>query len=76
MRYIYVSKPGGRPMNIGINKAKRIAHATDRRDQAGVVATLGGGYPRQRINHRELVRRRHRYYHEQYEEFVRERNHG
>ena len=33
MRYIYVSKPGGKPLNIGINNAKRIARSVDKRDQ-------------------------------------------
>ena len=71
MRYIYVSKKGGKPMNIGMNKAKRIARSADKRDQAIVLAKLGPGLPRQHENHQDLVRSRHRYYHEQHEEFVR-----
>lgn len=74
MRYIYVSKPGGKPLNIGINKAKRIAHDADRRDQLIVLAKLGPGLPREHSHHQQLVRSRHRYYHEQHEEFVRERS--
>jgi hypothetical protein len=70
MRYIYVSTKGGKPLNIGINRAKRVARSADRRDQAAVVGSFGGGLPRQHIHHQELVRARHRYYHEQQDEFV------
>ena len=62
MRYIYVSKPGGRPLNIGMNAAKRAARIADQRDQQQVVATLGPGFPRQHVHHQELVRQRHQYY--------------
>jgi len=71
MRYIYVSKPGGKPLNIGINKAKRRARRLDKRDQLAVLRNLGPGLRRQHGFHQELVRSRHRYYHEQHEEFVR-----
>jgi hypothetical protein len=70
VRYIYVSKPGGKPMNIGMNKAKRRARRLDKRDQLAVLKTLGVGLPRSRINHQQLVAARHRYYHDQHEEFV------
>lgn len=63
MRYIYVSKPGGKPLNIGINKAKRIARSADERDRAIVIAQLGPGLPKQAKHHQELVQRRHAYYH-------------
>jgi hypothetical protein len=71
MRYIYISQKGGKPLNIGINKAKRVARHADRRDQLAVLATLGTGLPRQHARHQQLVHSRHRYYHEQHEEFVR-----
>lgn len=71
MRYIYVSKKGGKPMNIGMNQAKRVAHHADRRDQAIVLARLGPGLPRQHSHHQQLVLSRHRYYHDQHEELVR-----
>ena len=62
MRYIHVSKPGGKPLNIGMNAAKRLARIADQRDQQQVLATLGFGLPRQHARHQELVRQRHRYY--------------
>jgi hypothetical protein len=71
MRYIYVSKKGGKPLNIGVNKAKRRAHRLDKQDQAIVLAKLGPGLPRQHSHHQQLVLSRHRYYHDQHEEFVR-----
>ena len=75
MRYIYVSKKGGKPLNIGINRAKRVARAADKRDQTQVLATLGTGLPREHSHHQQLVRSRHRYYHEQHQEFVRGQSH-
>jgi hypothetical protein len=74
MRYIYISRAGGKPLAIGMNQAKRVAHSADRRDQLSVLKTLGTGLPRQHSHHQQLVRSRHRYYHEQHEEFVRERS--
>jgi hypothetical protein len=71
MRYIYVSKPGGKPLNIGMNAAKRRAARLDKQDRAKVVKVLGSGLPIQHTHHKELVASRHRYYHEQHEEFVR-----
>ncbi len=71
MRYIYISKKGGKPFNIGMNKAKRVARRADKRDQVTVLATLGAGLPHQHSHHQTLVRSRHRYYHEQHEEFIR-----
>jgi hypothetical protein len=74
MRYIYVSKPGGKPLNIGVNKAKRQARRLDAQDQAAVLKQLGPGLPRQRSHHQQLVASRHRYYHDQHkqhEELVR-----
>ena len=73
MRYIYVSKKGGKPLNIGINKAKRIARRTDKLDQLEVIKALGVGMARQHGAHQQLVLSRHRYYHDQHEEFVRAR---
>ena len=60
MRYIYISKRGGKPLNIGINNAKRVARRADKRDQTQVLLTLGPGLPRQHGHHQELVQRRHR----------------
>jgi hypothetical protein len=62
VRYIYVSKPGGKPLNIGMNAAKRLARIADQRDQQQVLAALGSGLPRQHARHQELVRQRHQYY--------------
>jgi hypothetical protein len=71
MRYIYISKKDGKPMNLGMNQAKRVARSADERDQAAVLKTLGPGLPRQHSHHQQLVKSRHRYYHEAHEEFVR-----
>ena len=71
MKYIYVSTKGGKPMNIGMNQAKRVAHRADKQDRAKVVKLLGAGLPMQAQHHQQLVRSRHRYYHEQHDEFVR-----
>lgn len=71
MRYIYVSKKGGKPLNIGVNQAKRVARHADRRDQVMVLKMLGNDLPRQHSHHQQLVLSRHRYYHDQHEEFVR-----
>lgn len=71
MRIVYQSRKGGKPLNIGMNAAKRVARSADKREQLIVLETLGGGLPRQHGNHQQLVRSRHRYYHEQHEEFVR-----
>jgi hypothetical protein len=65
MHYIYVSKKGGKPLDIGMNATKRVARSADRRDQLIVLKTLGPGLPRQHSAHQALVRRRHRYYTEQ-----------
>jgi hypothetical protein len=70
MRYIYTSGKGSKPMNIGMNKAKRQARRLDKQDQAAVLKNLGPGFPRQHGFHQELVRSRHRYYHEQHQEFL------
>ncbi len=76
MRYIYVSRKGGKPLNIGVNAAKRRAHRLDTQDRAKIVKLLGAGLPTQSIHHSELVRSRHRYYHEQHDEFVRSQASG
>lgn len=54
----------GTPYNVGMNRAKRIARAADRRDTLAVRANLGPGFPRQHEHHKELVAIRHRYYHD------------
>jgi hypothetical protein len=71
MRIVYASKKGGKPLNIGMNAAKRRAHRLDKQDRAKVVKVLGSGLPIQHTHHKELVGARHRYYHEQHEELVR-----
>jgi len=76
MRYIYVSKKGGKPLNIGINRTKRVARRADRIDQLAVLRQLGPGLPRQHSHHQQLVRSRHRYYHEQHAELVRSQADG
>ena len=68
MRVLYPSRKGGKSFNIGINRAKRIAHAHDARDQLAVLANIGPGYPRQHAHHQELVRQRHKYYGDRYEQ--------
>jgi len=70
-RVIYASKKGGKPLNIGVNHAKRRAKRLDKRDQLTVLKTLGAGLPRQHSHHQQLVASRHRYYHEQRDAFVR-----
>jgi len=74
MRVLYPSRKGGKSFNIGINRAKRIAHAHDARDQLAVLANIGPGYPRQHAHHQELVRQRHKYYGDAYEEAQREKD--
>jgi hypothetical protein len=61
MRYIYESHKGGKPMNLGINRAKRLARTMDRRDRLMILAHLGS-MPKQDRLHQELVKQRHRYY--------------
>jgi len=70
-RVVYASRKGGKPMNIGMNQAKRVARSADKRDQLSVLKTLGPGLPRQHEHHQQLVLSRHRYYHDQHEEFLR-----
>jgi hypothetical protein len=67
-RIVYQSRKGGKPLNIGINRAKRVARSADERDQLIVLRTLGPGLPREHSHHQQLVRSRHRYYHEQHSE--------
>ena len=69
---IYASQKGGKPLMIGMNRAKRLARAHDRRDQLAVLAQIGPGMPRQRSHHQQLVRQRHKYYRDRYEESRRE----
>jgi hypothetical protein len=71
MRFIYISHEGGKPFNIGMNRAKRLARRSDKQDQRAVLKAIGPGLPRQHGHHQELVRARHKYYHEQHEEFLR-----
>jgi hypothetical protein len=65
MKMIYPSPKGGKPLNIGMNYAKRVARLADRRDQLAVQKEFGYGLPRQHSHHQELVRQRHAYYHDQ-----------
>jgi hypothetical protein len=75
MRIVYASKPGGKPLNIGMNVAKRRAHRLDKQDRARIIQVLGAGMPDDsRTHHQALVKSRHRYYHEQHDEFVRARS--
>lgn len=77
MRYIYVSNKGGKPLDIGVNRAKRRARRLDKQDRIKVLKVLGNGMPKHQgstIHHQQLVRSRHRYYHEQHDEFIRERS--
>jgi hypothetical protein len=66
VRYIYQHPTTGprKPLNIGMNRAKRVARAADRRDTRAVQKEFGPGFPRQIAHHQELVMRRHRYYRE------------
>lgn len=64
MHYVYVSQAGGKPMNIGMNAAKRRARRLDKQDRAKILKVLGAGLPIAPRHHQELVRSRHRYYHE------------
>jgi hypothetical protein len=76
MRVIYVSKKGGKPLVIGMNAAKRRARRLDTQDRAKIIQVLGAGMPKRDAHHSELVRSRHRYYHEQHDEFVRSHSSG
>jgi hypothetical protein len=62
---------GKKPLNIGMNAAKRRAKRLDKQDQLAVLENLGPGHRRQHGFHQQLVRSRHQYYHEQHEELVR-----
>jgi hypothetical protein len=73
MRVLYASQKGSKPLNFGMNRAKRVARLADRRDQLAVLRELGPGLPRQHSHHQELVRQRHRYYAEVGAEIDRER---
>ena len=73
-RLIYRSERGGKPLNVGMNRAKKIARSADTRDQLAVQKELGFGLPQQRGHHQELVRQRHGYYADRYEEASRERS--
>lgn len=64
MRFIYISQKGSKPMNIGMNRAKRVARNADVRDQLTVLSVIGPGNPRQHSHHQQLIRTRHRYYRE------------
>ena len=75
-RVIYASKPSGKPMNIGMNAAKRRARRLDRQDRAKILQVLGTGLPKRDAHHSELVLSRHHYYHEQHDEFVRLQSDG
>lgn len=59
MRYIY---QGEKPLNIGMNQAKRVARSADRRDRLAILFHMGAGSPKRDAHHGELVYRRHRYY--------------
>jgi hypothetical protein len=67
-RLLYASKPGGKPLRLGMNQAKRNARAADRREQLIVLRMLGPGLPRQHSHHQQLVKQRHAYYRDVYEE--------
>lgn len=69
MRYIYVHPDTGprKPLNSGINYAKRVARDADKRDQLAVQAELGFGLPQQRNKHQHLVQSRHSAYHDRYD---------
>lgn len=73
MKVIYASREGGKPLNIGINRAKRVAASADKRDRAIILQQLGTGLPKRDAHHSTLVRSRHRYYHEAHDEFVKSR---
>jgi hypothetical protein len=64
MRYIYVSRPGGKPLNIGMNAAKRRAARLDKQDRAVEVKTFDWTVPKHDRHHTQLVLSRHRYYRE------------
>src|SRR5580658_8204818 len=62
MRVTYPSRKGGKPLNIGMNRAKRVARSADKRDQLAVLKELGPNLPRQHSHHQQLVKQRHQYY--------------
>ena len=69
-RVLYASHPGGRPLRIGMNHAKRLARAWDKRDQQAVLREMGPGYPRQHSHHQQLVKQRHAAIGERYDAYV------
>jgi hypothetical protein len=64
MRIVYASKKGGKPLNIGMNAAKRRAARLDKQDRAVEVKTFDWTVPKHDRHHTQLVRSRFRYYHE------------
>jgi hypothetical protein len=76
MRVVYQSRKGGKPLDIGMNAAKRRAHRLDKQDRAKILRVLGTGLPKRDAHHSELVLSRHHYYHEQHDEFVRLQSDG
>jgi hypothetical protein len=62
MNLLYPSRKGGKPLNIGMKRAKRIARSADKRDQVAVLRELGPNLPRQHSHSQELIKRRHQYY--------------
>ena len=73
MRMIYPTNKGSKPLRFGMNYAKRVARSADLRDQLAVQRELGPGLPRQHSHHQNLVKQRHAYYGDVYEEVQRER---
>jgi hypothetical protein len=65
MKVLYAGK---KPLNIGMNRAKHVAHRADKRDQLAVQRELGRGLPRQHSHHQQLVKQRHAYYKDSYDE--------
>jgi hypothetical protein len=68
MKVMYPSRKGGKSLNIGMNRAKQVAIAADRRDRLAVLKKLGSGLPRQHWHHQQLVNQRHAYYGDVYDE--------
>jgi hypothetical protein len=66
--------PTLKPMVFGMNHAKRIALRQDKRDQIAVLKEMGPGFPRQHSHHQNLVRQRHAYYGDRYQEDQRVRD--
>lgn len=58
-KVLYASQKGGKPLVIGMNRAKRVSRLMDERDRRAVVEIMGPGMPKQHKHASRLVAQRH-----------------